>query len=218
MLVDRYGIPRSRCACGNPLGSPVPTPTTPTYTGTRWPAFNPTTVVVVQPAPVVINIFVLINDSDGSTVGRPAGSTGPTDVLPSPTPGLTPPPNVTLGSGDVQVTLLWTSDSDLDLHVIDPSGFEIYYNNKTSTSGGTLDHDEIPGCGSASTTHVENVFWASGTAPPGQYQAFVENFGACGAPADYQLTIRSGGQVVSNTTGTLPNQDESKSTPVTFTR
>ena len=51
VLVDRYGVPRSRCACGNPLGSPRPTPTTPTYTGDPWPGFNPTTVVVVQPAP-----------------------------------------------------------------------------------------------------------------------------------------------------------------------
>ena len=216
VLVDRYGVPRSRCACGNPLDSPKPTPVTPTYTGSRWPGFTPTTVVVVQPAPVIINIFVLTDDHTGTTFSRPAGSTGGTDVLP--TPALTPPPNLRLGSGDVQVTLLWTDSSDLDLHVIDPTGAEIYYSNASSPSGGKLDHDEIPGCSSAPTTHVENIFWAAGTAPAGQYQAFVNNYGPCSAPADYQLTIRSGGQVISNTTGTLATSGGVTSTPVTFTR
>src|ERR1035437_1778338 len=218
VLVDKYGVPRSRCACGNPLGSPRPAQTTPTYTGSPWPTFNPTTVVVVQPAPVIINIFVLTDDNDGTAFGRPAGSTGTTDVLPSPSPSLTPPPNLNLGSGDVQITLLWTSDSDLDLHVIDPAGNEIYFSNPSSSTGGRLDHDEVPGCGSAATTHAENVFWAAGTAPSGQYKAFVNNYEPCSTSSDYQLTVKSGGQVVSNTTGTIPNASDSKSDPVIFNR
>lgn len=218
VLVDKYGVPRSRCACGNPLGSPRPAQTTPTYTGSPWPTFNPTTVVVVQPAPVIINIFVLTDDNDGTAFGRPAGSTGTTDVLPSPSPSLTPPPNLNLGSGDVQITLLWTSDSDLDLHVIDPAGNEIYFSNPSSSTGGRLDHDEVPGCGSAATTHAENVFWAAGTAPSGQYKAFVNNYGPCSTSSDYQLTVKSGGQVVSNTTGTIPNASDAKSDPVIFNR
>jgi hypothetical protein len=223
VLVDRYGVPRSRCACGNPLDSPKPVPVTPTYTGNPWPTFNPTTIVVVQPAPVIINIFVLTNEATGTTFNRPAGSSGPTDVLPpasaspsaSAEPSLTPPPNLNLGTGDIQVTLLWTSDSDLDLHVIDPSGFEIYYANRQSPSGGMLDHDEVPGCGSASSTHVENVFWASGSAPPGQYSAFANIFEPCSA-TNYELTIKVGGQVISDTTGTLPATSNTHSTPVTF--
>jgi hypothetical protein len=219
VLVDRYGVPRSRCACGNPLGSPIPVQVAPTYTGNPWPTFTPTTVVVVQPAPVIINIFVLTDDNTGTTFTRPAGSSGPSDVLPSatpsPSPSLTPPPNLNLGTGDVQVTLLWTSDSDLDLHVIDPSGFEIYYANRQSPSGGTLDHDEVPGCGTPSTTHVENVFWASGSAPPGQYSAFANIFEPC-SPTDYEITIKVGGQVVSDTRGTLPASADTHSTPVTF--
>src|ERR1035437_9697826 len=218
VLVDKYGVPRSRCACGNPLGSPSPAQTTPTYTGSPWPTFSPTTVVVVQPAPVIINIFVLTDDNDGTAFGRPAGSTGTTDVLPSPSPSLTPPPNLNLGSGDVQITLLWTSDSDLDLHVIDPAGNEIYFSNPSSSTGGRLDHDEVPGCGSAAATHAENVFWAAGPAPSGQYKAFVNNYEPCSTSSDYQLTVKSGGQVVSNTTGTIPNASDSKSDPVIFNR
>lgn len=71
------------------------------------------------------------------------------------------------GSGDVQATLSWTSGDDLDLHVIDPSGEEVYYSNPTSASGGQLEVDRIPGCSSDGSQHVENIFWPTGESPPG---------------------------------------------------
>ena len=44
--------------------------------------------------------------------------------------------------GKVTVTLTWDSTADLDLHVIDPYGEEIYYDHPTSESGGMLDYDD----------------------------------------------------------------------------
>jgi len=68
-----------------------------------------------------------------------------------------------LGTGDVQVTLRWNTPVDLDLHVIDPLGEEIYFRYTFSPSGGTLDVDANAGC--TNDTPVENVFWPTGGAP-----------------------------------------------------
>ena len=38
---------------------------------------------------------------------------------------------VQVGTGDVQISLSWDVDSDVDLHVVDPNGDEIYWNQKT---------------------------------------------------------------------------------------
>src|SRR5690606_2935905 len=41
-----------------------------------------------------------------------------------------------LGTGDVQITLRWESDADLDLHVTEPNGTEIWYADKGPTATG----------------------------------------------------------------------------------
>jgi hypothetical protein len=84
-----------------------------------------------------------------------------------------------VGTGDVRVTLSWNDTNDLDLHVIDPTGEEIYYANATSASGGQLDIDANAACGNPTTTPVENIFWAAGTAPPGTYTVLVNYWANC---------------------------------------
>jgi outer membrane biosynthesis protein TonB len=133
-------------------------------------------------------------------------------------PPLTIPPTVNPGTGDVQVTLLWSTGADADLHVIDPAGQEIYFRAPTSNSGGSLDIDQRPVCGDAPVTHVENIFWPTGGAPPGQYRAFVRNYRGCGETVPYQLQIRVGGQLVYDSSGTLPATDGADSAPVPFSR
>ena len=44
-------------------------------------------------------------------------------------------------SGEVQVSLFWSSKNDLDLHVVCPSGERIFYGNRNPASGGRLDVD-----------------------------------------------------------------------------
>ena len=46
-----------------------------------------------------------------------------------------------VGTGDVQVTLSWDAGSDVDLHVVDPNGDEVYWTNRRVASGGELDLD-----------------------------------------------------------------------------
>jgi hypothetical protein len=73
VLVDRYGVPRVKCNCGNPLTEPVPVSSSPTYTGTKWPGFSPTTIVVVNVSTTIISNFTLININTGDNITRQAG-------------------------------------------------------------------------------------------------------------------------------------------------
>lgn len=73
VLVDRYGVPRARCYCGNPLLPPVAVPVTPTYVGPPWPQFQPTTVIVVAPAPAPVTTIVVTDPSTGQQFPQPVG-------------------------------------------------------------------------------------------------------------------------------------------------
>jgi hypothetical protein len=213
VLVDAYGVPRVKCYCGNPLLPPRRFP--PTYSGPRWPGFDPGKVVIINNSTTIIDVFVLTNIDTGGLIDRPPGTDGGEDTPTGPPttgttgPTFTVPPDVQLGTGDVQVTLLWRSGDDLDLHVIDPQGSELYYSVPTSESGGQLDHDDTGGCGTEGT-HAENVFWPEGGAPSGTYQAFVQNYSGCGAPAAFELRVTVAGAVVQTIRGSLAGGEQSE--------
>jgi uncharacterized protein YfaP (DUF2135 family) len=89
------------------------------------------------------------------------------------------------------VTLRWSDLNDLDLHVIDPTGEEIYFQHRVSTSGGTLDVDSNAACTSNITEQpVENIYWSAGQAPHGQYQVHVRYFQQCTQPARTPFEVR----------------------------
>ena len=83
-----------------------------------------------------------------------------------------------VGTGDVQVTLSWDTVADVDLHVIDPSGEEIFYGNRLSASGGELDLDSNAGCGGGDVRN-ENITWPIGIAPSGTYTVRVDYWSNC---------------------------------------
>jgi hypothetical protein len=80
VLVDSYGVPRTKCNCGNPLTTPTAARGKVTYTGDKWSTFDPTTIIVVQHTTVVIETYVLVDIDHGGTFERPVGSTGTDDV------------------------------------------------------------------------------------------------------------------------------------------
>jgi uncharacterized protein YbjQ (UPF0145 family) len=77
-------------------------------------------------------------------------------------------------TGELRISLLWNNRNDLDLHVTPPSGEEIFFRHKKSRCGGELDVDM--NVGGDSTTPIENVFWAHGSAPRGRYQVSVKQY------------------------------------------
>ncbi len=113
-----------------------------------------------------------------------------------------------LGTGDVQVTLRWDNPVDLDLHVIDPSGEEIWFQDSNSASGGTLDVDANASCNNEAP--VENVYWPTGGAPFGTYQVYVVYYQSCGYTGSnaYIVTVLVDGQTMGPYQGVLSNAGE----------
>ncbi|MEW1612887.1 MULTISPECIES: DUF6777 domain-containing protein [unclassified Streptomyces] len=76
VLIDDRGVPRVRCACGNPLLPPVAQEDTPKQTGKAWPGYRASEVVVVQPSSKPVDEFVMVDPDNGDWFTRPAGDTG----------------------------------------------------------------------------------------------------------------------------------------------
>ncbi|MBI3875465.1 MAG: hypothetical protein HY300_05810 [Verrucomicrobia bacterium] len=99
-------------------------------------------------------------------------------------------------TGDVQLSLMWDNENDLDLHCIDPNGEHIYFGHKKSASGGELDVD-MNARPPYSNKPVENIYWPSGGAPMGHYQVFVHHY-ARHAGADttaFTVGVKAAGKV-----------------------
>lgn len=98
-------------------------------------------------------------------------------------------------SGDVQVSLAWNNVNDLDLHVLSPAGEEIHFAAPRSSDGGQLDVDMNAGR-TLSTKPVENIFWATRTAPRGKYTVMVNYYANRGGadPTKYQVIVRVNGR------------------------
>ena len=102
VLVDNRGVPRARCACGNPLTPPVAVPTTPVYKGDPWTGFSPTNITVINQSTTIINNITVINIVTGDTINvtinnfTPGGGTGNTSP---PTTGTRPPTTIGGGGG-----------------------------------------------------------------------------------------------------------------------
>lgn len=72
VLVDAHGVPRVRCACGNPLLPPALT-AKPGYRGAPWPSFHSQTVVAVLPAASPLPHLVVVDPSSGASFAKPVG-------------------------------------------------------------------------------------------------------------------------------------------------
>jgi hypothetical protein len=94
-------------------------------------------------------------------------------------------------SGDVQVSVSWDAPSDVDLHVVEPSGEELWYGNAASATGGQLDVDSNAAC-AIDGRQIENIRWP-GRAPAGSYTVRVDYWDSCGvARTNYLVTVRNG--------------------------
>lgn len=97
VLVDNRGLPRVRCACGNPLKPPVALKGTPNQHGRPWSGYRPAQVVVVTPAPKIIVNITIVNITNNTWIERKTGDHhGDKDrVVPPPRPTPTPKPTPT---------------------------------------------------------------------------------------------------------------------------
>jgi hypothetical protein len=95
---------------------------------------------------------------------------------------------VSVGSGELQVSVSWDADSDVDLHVVDPNGDEIFWSSMTSPSGGELDLDSNAAC---ELDYVANENVTFPEAPPGEYSVLVDYYDACDVDeTNYVVTVQ----------------------------
>lgn len=85
VLVDKYGVPRARCYCGNPLTPPNP-PATKRYVGPSWSGFSPASITTIKPAAAEIAEFTLVNPYTNEIIYRLAGTAGEQDRSQTPPP------------------------------------------------------------------------------------------------------------------------------------
>ena len=93
----------------------------------------------------------------------------------------------------LSITLVWNTDCDLDLLAEQPDGTEISYANLgPHPSTGRMDNDteKVGPDGLA----VENISWI--TAPSGNYQILVNNYGNCTPGMNYKLYVQIDGQYI----------------------
>ncbi|MFD3546569.1 DUF6777 domain-containing protein [Streptomyces sp. NPDC058655] len=87
VLVDDHGMPRVRCACGNPLLAPRAAKGSPVDKGDPWNGYQPNQVVVIEPTIQAIVNLVIVNVADNTWIERKAGDDGAQDRTPQ-----VPPP------------------------------------------------------------------------------------------------------------------------------
>ena len=128
---------------------------------------------ISEPKPVVIEKKIDEKNADSNATIAPSSS----------------------GTPDIQVTLLWNDQVDLDLHVIDPNNEEIYFGHKISASGGSLDIDNR--CSGWIQGVPENIIWPENTAPSGHYKIKVVYFKDCTShpnPISFTVNVYIKGQ------------------------
>lgn len=92
VLVDDRGVPRVRCACGNPLKPPAAAHGASGTGGHAWSGYRPGEVIEVTPAPHAITSITIIDLGSQAWIERPIGHDVGHDHVVSPPASATQPP------------------------------------------------------------------------------------------------------------------------------
>lgn len=137
-----------------------------------------------------------------------AGNFGPpkTQILSEVHSPTNPPP-----VGQLVVTLTWDTESNLDLHVVDPGGTDIYWGNQSDQppfsfdqvdggSYGYIDDDSNANC-VIDGLRREDAIWPNAP-PPGTYTVRVDAAALCGqAIANWTVKVMLHGKLVAQAGG-----------------
>ncbi len=117
---------------------------------------------------------------------------------------------VTVGTGKLQISLNWDQENDIDLHLVEPDGEEIYYGCSESSNGGKLDLDSNPDC-DIDGVNNENIFYDDeATIEEGTYTVRVDMYANCSVTENtkYSVVVHYDGDVISTTEGGNPYSGE----------
>lgn len=113
---------------------------------------------------------------------------------------------------EIRCSLIWNTRTDLDVHCICPDGVEIYFGHKNHGYG-SLDVDA--NVNGETVTPVENIRWATGTAPEGRYKFFVNNYTNRATQNPYKLELEVNGKIYTYN-GNLISDGSRRNTDVVF--
>jgi hypothetical protein len=170
------------------------------------PSFSATAAFSTGMVPGSYTLVVRAVDGGGN-YGLPG-----TQILDAETSPTNPP-----ATGDLVVTLTWDTESNLDLHVVDPDGVDIYWNNQSSQppfsfdqvdggSYGYVDYDSNANC-VVDGLRREDAIWPH-PPPRGEYAVRVDAPSLCGQPiANWTVRVVLDGQPVSQASGVALDAD-----------
>ncbi|MDX3762203.1 DUF6777 domain-containing protein [Streptomyces sp. AK02-04a] len=167
VLVDGHGVPRVRCACGNPLTPAVAQQTVPRRTGDTWASYRSVNVVVVLPATTTIDVFVIYDPHLDEWVGRHRGdSDGRRDEKTYPPAKPSPAVSVSSASPKPPVSKPPVSKSPYPSY---PSSSDVASSDASSPSTSSSSDPEYPSSEPATTADTSSSYDApeSALTPPG---------------------------------------------------
>ena len=122
-----------------------------------------------------------------------------------------------IATGDLVVTLTWDDDANLDLHVADPQGQDLYWGDPSTQppfsfdqpdggSYGTIDYNSNANC-VIDGLDREDAVWKE-PPPPGAYTVRVDATSLCGEPIAYwTVKVVLDGQTIGQASGTAVEAD-----------
>ncbi len=113
---------------------------------------------------------------------------------------------IAVGTGQLQVSLSFDNEKDVDLHLIEPNGEKIYYGHRRSENGGELDLDSNPAC-SIDGVNNENIYYKEGAfVEPGEYKVYAVMYKNCDASiaTNYVVSVYYNGALIHTQDGSNP--------------
>jgi hypothetical protein len=127
------------------------------------------------------------------------GQFGPQSTLPLMVQSATAP------DARLVVTLTWAGTADLDLHVVEPDGSELWSDSPATPSGGMLDIDSNSQC-VVDGADREQATWKMPSA--GHYIVRVDTFSLCGRPSSgWQVSATLDGNLLGSADGVSVDTD-----------
>ncbi len=113
---------------------------------------------------------------------------------------------VEAGTGQLQVSLSWDKEVDLDIYLVEPGGTTIYYGNPFSDFGGELDIDSNAACYIDGINNENITYDDEAVLEAGEYIVRVNLWSNCDIieQINYVATARFNGSLISPSWGSNP--------------